>query len=91
MSFPEEYGNAELAGKPSVFGVTVHEVSEPKEAEINEEFATSMGMESLEKLKDAIREQIGNDYESNVTWSYEEGFARPIDRTDTILNCRHQW
>ena len=62
VSFPEEYGNAELAGKPSVFGVTVHEVSAPKEAEINEEFATSMGMESLEKLRDAIRDQIGNDY-----------------------------
>ena len=62
VSFPEEYGNAELAGKPSVFEVTVHEVSAPKEAEINEEFATSLGMESLEKLRDAIRDQIGNDY-----------------------------
>ena len=62
VSFPEDYGNAELAGKPSVFGVTVHEVCAPKEAEINEEFATSMGMESLEKLRDAIRDQIGNDY-----------------------------
>ncbi len=62
VSFPEEYGNAELAGKPSVFEVSVHEVSAPKEAEINEEFATSLGMESLEKLRNAIRDQIGNDY-----------------------------
>ena len=62
VSFPAEYGNADLAGKPSVFEVTVHEVSAPKEAEINEEFATSLGMESLEKLRDAIRDQIGNDY-----------------------------
>ena len=62
VSFPEEYGNAELAGKPSVFEVTVHEVSAPKDAEINEEFATSLGMESLEKLREAIRHQIGNDY-----------------------------
>ena len=62
VSFPEEYGNADLAGKPSVFEVTVHEVSAPKEAEINEEFATSLGMESVEKLRDAIRDQIGNDY-----------------------------
>ncbi len=62
VSFPEEYGNAELAGKPSVFEVTVHEISAPKDAEINEEFATSLGMESLEKLREAIRDQIGNDY-----------------------------
>ena len=46
-----------------MFECTVHEVSEPKDAEINEEFATSLGMESLEKLKDAMREQIGRDYE----------------------------
>jgi len=62
VSFPEEYGNAELAGKPSIFEVTVREVSAPKNAEISEEFATSLGMESLEKLREAIRDQIGNDY-----------------------------
>ena len=63
VTFPEEYGASELAGKAAVFECTVHEVSEPKEAEINEEFATSLGMESLEKLKDAIREQIAGDYD----------------------------
>ncbi|MBL6762056.1 MAG: trigger factor [PS1 clade bacterium] len=63
VNFPEEYGAAELAGKAAVFECTVHEVSEPKDAEINEEFATSLGMESLEKLKDAMREQIGQDYD----------------------------
>ena len=62
VTFPEEYGNAELAGKPSVFEVTVHEVSAPKNAEMNEEFAASLGMESIEKLREAIRDQIGNDY-----------------------------
>lgn len=63
VSFPEEYGAAELAGKAAVFECTVHEVSEPKDAEINEEFAASLGMENLEKLKEAMREQIGRDYE----------------------------
>lgn len=62
VSFPEEYGASELAGKAAVFECTVHEVSAPKAAEINEEFATSLGMESLDKLKEAIREQISNDY-----------------------------
>ena len=63
VTFPEEYGASELAGKAAVFECTVHEVSAPKEAEINEEFATSLGMESLDKLKDAIREQIAGDYD----------------------------
>lgn len=63
VSFPEEYGASELAGKAAVFECTVHEVSAPTEAEINEEFATSLGLESLEKLKEAIRDQISGDYD----------------------------
>ena len=62
VSFPEEYGASELAGKAAVFECTVHEVSAPKDMEINEEFASSLGMESLDKLKEAIREQISGDY-----------------------------
>lgn len=62
VTFPEEYGNADLSGKAAVFEVTVHEVSAPKDAEIDEEFAKSLGMESLDSLKDAMREQISKDY-----------------------------
>ena len=63
VSFPEEYGASELAGKAAVFECTIHEVSAPKDMEINEEFASSLGMESLDKLKEAIREQISGDYD----------------------------
>ncbi|MDC0131560.1 trigger factor [Alphaproteobacteria bacterium] len=62
VDFPEDYGNADLAGQAAVFAVTVHEVREPKAAKIDEEFATSLGMESLDKLKEAMRDQIGKDY-----------------------------
>ena len=40
----------------------MHEVSEPTEAVIDDEFATSLGIESLDKLKDAMRDQIAGDY-----------------------------
>ena len=62
VSFPEDYGNADLANKAAVFATTVHEVSGPKKIEINDEFATSMGMGSLDQLKEMVREQIGKDY-----------------------------
>ncbi len=55
VDFPADYGSADLE-------CTVHEVSEPKDAQISEEFASSLGMESLDKLKEAMREQIGADY-----------------------------
>ena len=62
VSFPEEYGNADLANKAAVFETIVHEVNGPKKIEINDEFATSMGMKSLDQLKEMVREQIGKDY-----------------------------
>ncbi|MEC8322307.1 MAG: trigger factor [Pseudomonadota bacterium] len=63
-SFPEDYGNPDLANKAAVFVTTVHEVSGPKKIEINDEFATSMGMDSLDQLKEMVREQISKDYQN---------------------------
>ena len=39
VTFPEEYGNADLAGKPAVFDVTVKAVKEPKPAPLDDELA----------------------------------------------------
>ncbi len=62
VAFPKEYHSEPLKGKDAVFEVTVHEVLEPKSATIDDAFAKEMGMESLDKLKDAIKGQMGNDY-----------------------------
>ncbi len=62
VTFPADYGNGELAGKDAVFEVRVHAVSKPKEAAIDEDFAASLGMESLVKLKQALREQIEKEH-----------------------------
>ncbi|MAU42068.1 MAG: trigger factor [Kordiimonas sp.] len=61
VTFPEEYGNKDLAGKEAVFDVTVKEVRKPAPVEINDELATRMGMENLEALKEAVKEQIGKE------------------------------
>jgi trigger factor len=61
-NFPEQYGAKHLAGKEAVFDVEVKEVAAPKQAELNDEFATTLGLESLDKLKDVIREQITKDF-----------------------------
>lgn len=61
--FPEEYQAKELAGKAAAFTVTVKEVGAPKRPEIDEEFAKSMGMESLAKLKEAVQGRIEEEYE----------------------------
>lgn len=58
VTFPEEYGAEELAGKEAVFEVDVKEVREPAAAAVDDDFATKMGLENLQALRDAIRPQL---------------------------------
>jgi trigger factor len=62
VTFPADYGSAELAGKEAVFDVEVKEVREFKPVEINDDLATEIGMESLDELRKTVREQIERDY-----------------------------
>ncbi len=62
VSFPDNYGAAHLAGKEAVFSVKIHEVQESAEVEINDEFATKLGLESLDALKENIKGRIQEDY-----------------------------
>ena len=64
VSFPENYGSTELAGKAASFAVTVKEISAPEETKIDDALAKAFGMEDLEKLKDAVRGAISGDYEA---------------------------
>lgn len=62
VTFPDEYGNEELAGKAAVFDVDIKEIREFADPVIDDEFAKTLGQESLENLRKAIGEQIGRDY-----------------------------
>jgi len=57
VTFPKEYGAENLAGKDAVFGVKINELKESKPSEIDDELAKKAGMENLDALKTAIREQ----------------------------------
>ena len=57
VKFPDEYGAEDLAGKDAVFSVKINELKESKPSEIDDELAKKAGMENLEALKKAIRDQ----------------------------------
>ncbi|MCB1376631.1 MAG: trigger factor, partial [Rhodobacteraceae bacterium] len=61
-TFPEEYGATHLAGKEAVFACTVKEVKAPKDAEINDDFASRFGADTLETLKGQIVERLKAEY-----------------------------
>lgn len=58
VSFPEEYHATELAGKPAVFKVKIHEVKGKELPELDDEFAKDVD-EEVETL-DALKEKIKN-------------------------------
>jgi trigger factor len=58
VSFPENYGAKELAGRDAIFDVEIHEIREPAEAEINDDFAKQLGLDDLKALKEAVKEQL---------------------------------
>jgi trigger factor len=61
-TFPENYAVRALAGKTGDFAVTVKSVAAPDPFAIDDEFAKSLGYESLDKLKETIRDRIVVDY-----------------------------
>ncbi len=62
VTFPDDYSTKALAGKNAVFTISVKDVAAPEDAPIDDGFATKLGFESLAKLKDAITNDIGNNY-----------------------------
>ena len=62
VTFPTNYLNAELAGKEAVFEVTAKAVHAAGSVTVDDEFAKTIGMESLEKLRDAIRARIQQEH-----------------------------
>ena len=62
VTFPKDYHAENLAGKDARFEVLVHEVRKHILPDMNDELAKQVGQESVEKLKDHIREIISNQY-----------------------------
>lgn len=63
VTFPAEYQAPHLAGKEAVFDVTVKGVEAPSELKLDDEFAKTLGLESLDKLKEAIRDNIKREFD----------------------------
>ena len=63
VSFPEEYHAAELAGKPAVFKVKVHEIKSKEVPELDDELAKEIddSVESLEELRTKMKEQTAEE------------------------------
>ena len=73
VTFPEDYGAAELAGKPVVFKVKVHEVKETVAPVIDDEFAKDVSetADTLEDLKKELSEKLLKEKTENAESAFK--------------------
>ena len=61
VKFPEDYHQKDLAGKPAVFKVKIHDIRERVMPELNEEFVqNSSEFDTVDEFKNSIRERLNN-------------------------------
>jgi trigger factor len=58
VAFPKNYASEKLAGQAAEFETTATLIEAPGETKIDDEFAKTLGLESLAKLKEAARERL---------------------------------
>jgi trigger factor len=73
LSYPQDYEMKELAGKEHAFKVKVKEIKEKKLAEVDDEFAKSLGKDDLVSLRTEI--------ESNVKTRAEDRARNELEQT----------
>ena len=82
--FPDDYFNKSLAGQKLVFKVKLNEIREEILPELDDEFAKSVSaqFETLDDLKQKIRENLQNGYDKRVEQELNEQiFQQILDKT----------
>lgn len=94
VTFPEDYGNEELAGKPAVFNVSLKEIKERILPELDAEFAKEAGLESIEDLKAKIRESLEAQENDRIEKDFRERMidalleANPIEIPESMVDSQ---
>lgn len=84
VGFPEEYHAAELAGREAIFDVDIHEIHEPAETKLDDEFAKRLGLDDLAALKKAIEDQLSGDLESHSRMKMKKELLDYLDANHDV-------
>src|SRR4051812_16527361 len=81
VSFPKNYASEKLAGQPAEFETTATAIEAPQDAKIDDEFAKSLGLESLDKLKEAARERLTQEFAGATRQRIKRTLLDRLDET----------
>ena len=79
-TFPQNYGNDKLAGKAAEFETTASLIEAPQALTPDDEFAKTLGLESLDKLKEAARERIRQEYATQTRQRVKRQLLDQLDQ-----------
>jgi len=80
VTFPQNYLSEHLAGKAAVFEVTAKSIEAPGKVEIDDEFAKKLGIESLAKLRDAIKDRIEREHGAATRMKLKRALLDELDK-----------
>ena len=72
ITFPDDYGAEEIAGKEASFAVTVKEVKAKQLPELDEDFATEQGFDTIDELREDIRERLASSAREQAEAQFRE-------------------
>ena len=81
VSFPTNYASETLAGKAAEFETTATKVESPVDTVIDDEFAKTLGLESLDKLKEAMRERLTQEFAGATRQRLKRELLDRLDET----------
>ena len=86
VTFPEDYGSADLAGKPAVFETTINYLTEKVTPEYNLDYVKkNTEYDSIEAYEDSIREKLLADKESQLTYKNQEKVFNMIVKDSKVI------
>jgi trigger factor len=84
VTFPENYGAENLAGKAATFDIKVKAVEAADAVELNDETAVKLGLKDLENLRKVVREQMESQYGSVTRQRIKRALLDKLDSAYTF-------
>ena len=79
VTFPENYFSADLAGKPAVFKVKIHEIKIKELPTIDDEFAKDVSeFDTLKELKEDVKKKLAEENEKKAKYEMEEAAIKEV-------------
>ncbi len=79
IAFPEDYGQANLAGKPVIFSVTMKELKEKELPELDDDFAQDVSeFETLEELRQSLVDRYTQPAEDETRSNKEAALIKAL-------------